>query len=251
MQLSASDRLVGDATLLLAVRDKDGKPVAAPGALKLRADMNHAGMIPSFAASDKAVDGVFSLPFAWTMAGSWIVEARLTLPNGDSATEIFNFEILPEAGAGLAGMDHGGMPGEKSAVYMRISNRGDSDRVIVSAESEAAKQIEFHRTLVEDDVARMEALETLVIPAGEMLELRPGGAHIMLSGLTADLLPEGEFALRLKCDAGEVYSLDISIADRGMSDLDDKVEFGDLVFSNRWTRPAKSSDLPQADGHSM
>ena len=258
LRLTASEALVGETTLQVKVQDQDGKTIAEPGSLKIRGDMNHAGMVPVFAESDEAVDGVFSLPFQWTMAGSWIVEARLTLPNGDTASQTFEFEIFPAAsGDDMPGMDHSpmasdrAMPGETSAVYMRVSNRGERDRVIVSAESAAAEKIDFHRTLVENDIARMEALEGLVIPAGETLELRPGGAHIMLSGLTADLLPEGEFTLRLKCETGEVYALDISVANMLMSDLDDAVEFGDLVFSNRWARPAKASAAPHADAHSM
>ena len=95
-------------------------------------------------------------------------------------------------------MDHGemqhdvmaDMKGESSAVYMRISNRGDADVTIVSASSAAADQIEFHRTVIEDDMARMEALDGLLIPAGESVELAPGKTHIMLSDLTADLVAD-------------------------------------------------------------
>ena len=248
LRLNASDRFVGETTLLLSAQDREGNTIAAPGALRVRGDMSHAGMKPVFAESDEANDGVFRLPFQWTMAGSWIVEASLTLPNGDIAIQSFKFEILPATDAeGMPSMDHGmnadrAMAGESSAVYMQISNRGEADRVIVRAESAAAEEIDFHQTIVEDNIARMEALEMLVIPAGGSLELRPGGTHIMLSGLNEDLRPDEEFSLTLKCDAGEVYELDISIADMRMSDLDDAVEFGDLVFSNRWARPARGHD---------
>ncbi|MDE2854581.1 MAG: copper chaperone PCu(A)C [Chloroflexota bacterium] len=251
LELSASDRRVGETTLLVSVTDKDGKAIAQPGKLNVRGDMNHAGMIPVFAESDQATEGLFSLPFEWTMGGSWIVEASVKLPNGEVASQTFNFEILREASEDEhSNMDHGGMDqaeGEASAVYMRISNRGASDRVIVSAASAAAERIEFHRTIVEADIARMEALDALVIPAGETLLLQPGGAHIMLSGLAEDLRPDGSFSLQLKCDAGEVYELDISIANMLMDELDDAVEYGDLVFSNRWARPAKAGGMAHGD----
>ena len=213
--------------------------------------MNHAGMIPVFAESDQAADGLFSLPFEWTMGGSWIVEARLTRPNGDVASQTFNVEILTEAGEhDHATMDQGGSDqaaGDVSAVYMRITNQGASDRVIVSAASAAAERIEFHRTIVENDIARMEPLDNLLIPAGGTLTLQPGGAHIMLRGLAADLQPADKFSLQLKCDTGEVYELDISIANMMMTELNDAVEHGDLVFSNRWARPAKAGGSAHGD----
>ena len=50
------------------------------------------------AQSNSAVDGVFTLPFEWTMGGSWIVEASLELENGAVASETFRYEVLNEAG---------------------------------------------------------------------------------------------------------------------------------------------------------
>ena len=251
LELIASDTVVGETTLSLKVTDSDGVPVSNPGTLSVRGDMSHAGMVPVFAEAEEASDGVFSLPFEWTMAGAWIVEASLKLPGGDVASGTFNFEILSEAnGNDMAPMDHSGMdgaPGEASAVYMRIENRSDTDRVIVSAQSAAAEQIDFHQTVVDDDIARMEALESLVIPAGETLELRPGGAHIMLSGLREDLRSEEQFMLQLKCSTGEVHDLEIGIADMIMGDLDDAIELGDLVFSNRWARPARAATMAHHD----
>ncbi|MDE2776601.1 MAG: copper chaperone PCu(A)C [Chloroflexota bacterium] len=251
LELQASDTLVGETTLLVSVKTGDGKAVANPGALKVRGDMSHAGMVPVFAQADESTKGVFSLPFEWTMAGGWIIEASLTLPNGDSAIETFRFEILNEAGEdAMPDMKHGNMdgePGEASAVYMRISNRGAADHIIISAHSAAAERIDFHRTIIEDDIARMEQLASLIIPAGGTLELRPGGAHIMLSGLQEDLRRENSFSLQLKFSTGEIYEMGIHIADMLMSELNDAVEFGDLVFSNRWARPARAGSMAHAD----
>ena len=254
LRMTASDTLVGETTLVVAVVDLKGRPIENPGTLTVRADMNHAGMVPVFAEAETAIDGIFTLPFKWTMGGGWIVEASLTLANGDVASQTFHYEILTEAGDDdLAdmGMDHARMPGESSAVYMRITNRGDKDISIVSAESAAAEHIDFHRTIVENDTARMEALDTLFIPAGETLELRPGGAHIMLTGLTSDLLQESQFALQLTCNTGATYDLDISIADMLMTELDDTLEMGDLVFSNRWARPARAGTMAEMSQDDM
>ena len=239
MEMSVSDRRVGETTLLLQVSDRDGKAVSDPGRLSVRGDMDHAGMAPVLAEAESAADGVFSLPFEWTMGGGWIVEATLTLPNGEIAAETFHFEILSEAtDADMMDMDHGAMRGESSAAYLRIQNRGDSDLTIVAVDSAAAAEVAIHRTVAEDDMARMEAVDSLRIPAGETVDLSPGGLHIMLAGLTADLPPGSALTLRLQSDFGESHDLEFPVMNMLMSELDDAVAFGNLVFSQRWARPA-------------
>ena len=238
LEMSASDKRVGETTLLVRVSDRDGKPLSDPGALSLRGDMDHAGMTPVLAEAERALDGVFNVPFEWTMGGGWIVEARLTLPNGDVAVDTFEFEILSQAAE--ADMDHSAMPGESSAVYLRVRNRGDSDAAIVSASTAAAAEVAFHRTVVEGEMARMEAVDNLRIPAGETVDLAPGGRHIMLSGLAADLEPGSALTLRLESESGATYDLDFSVLNMLMGELDDAVEMDDLVFSQRWARPAQA-----------
>ncbi len=245
LELSASDLLVGEATLTLSVLDADGNVVGSPGALSLRGDMDHAGMAPVLVTVGKAVDGIFSAPFEWTMAGDWIVETSLQLESGATARETFHFTIMSANDdtdmAGMHhrdGMDPDAMSGGSSAVYMRIMNRGDSDITIRSASSAAAEVVEMHRTVIEDDMARMEALDGLLIPAGEMVELEPGGAHFMLKTLSADLLPDSQFMLQLIDDAGAVYDLVIKTLDMPPSEFDDAIEIGALRFSKRWSRSA-------------
>ena len=248
LALSASDLQVGETTLTLSVLDTAGNAIGSPGALSLRGDMDHAGMAPVLVTVDKAADGVFSAPFEWTMAGDWIVEASLQLESGAIARETFHFTIMSAIDdADMAemphgdGMEPGAMSGGSSAVYMQIMNRGDSDISIRSASSAAAGVVELHRTIIKDDMARMEALAGLLIPAGETVDLTPGGAHIMLNMLRADLLPDSQFMLRLIDDAGAVYDLNVAVLDMPPSDIDDAIEIGDLEFSNRWARPANAA----------
>ena len=128
------------------------------------------------------------------MAGSWIVEASLTLENGTVASETIRYEVLSEASASeTARMDHSEMQrdgdaaaldqapasGETSAVYMRISNRSENDITISSVSSAAAEHIAFHESTVENDMARMLALDGLHIPAGEIRRIgaRWGAYH--------------------------------------------------------------------------
>ena len=254
LDLTVSDLLVGETTLLLAVTDKEGKAIAEPGALALRGDMDHAGMSPVLAESETAANGKFTVPFEWTMGGSWTVDATLTLPGGAVAKQTFRYEVISEADDDMADMSMpetddeaaespaAEAPGSNSAAYMRVTNRGAEDFVFVSAETAAAQSVEFHQTSVVDDVASMQRVDELVAPAGGELKLEPGGLHFMLLNLTQDLKLRHNFVLELKDSAGAVYRLSLRVLEPPRSDLVDSVYLadGNLIFSNLWANPASA-----------
>jgi periplasmic copper chaperone A len=49
---------------------------------------------------------------------------------------------------------------------------------------------ELHEMKMDGDVMRMKAIDTLAVPAGQTVALKPGGYHLMLVGLKAPL-PSG------------------------------------------------------------
>jgi len=264
LDISVNGLLVGQSQISVSIRDKNGNAIENPGTIALRGDMDHAGMAPVFAESSQAIKGVFTLPFEWTMAGTWILEANLTMDSGEQVTESFRYEILSQAGDHeMPTMDHNGResqrmddaerngtPGESSAVYMQIENSGASAVVIAAANSAAAHQVEFHRSVVDDDIARMEAVESLVIPAGERLELRPGGLHIMLRQLKTDLKPGSSIGLHLELASGEMIQLSIPILNMLMDEDSAPTAVGDLVFSKLWARPASAGVTDHNDSSS-
>lgn len=84
-----------------------------------------------------------------------------------------------------------------AAAYLTIVNGGDADR-LTGASGEAARRIELHRHVRENDVARMEPIpEGVPTPAGGTVRLEPGGMHVMLMGLNAPLEPGGTVDLTL------------------------------------------------------
>jgi copper(I)-binding protein len=100
-------------------------------------------------------------------------------------------------------MDH--MSGSNSAAYMLIKNNGaDPDRLL-SAGSDAAHAIELHESREVDGVMQMEPISAVEVPANASAELKPGGMHIMLIGLTKDLNAGDKVRLVLKFEkAGDV-----------------------------------------------
>jgi copper(I)-binding protein len=90
---------------------------------------------------------------------------------------------------------------ELGAVYVRIENRGGADDRLIGASSSAAQSTTLHESVEENGVALMRPLQAPVIPAGGMLEMKPGGAHLMLMGLLAPLKEGASVPLILHFEA--------------------------------------------------
>ncbi len=90
------------------------------------------------------------------------------------------------------------------AAYMTISNHSNKDITLLSVDAlnDIASMTEIHHTVMNGDMMKMQELEDGVeIKAGQTLELKPGGIHIMLMGLSGPL------------NAGEDLQLKLSFSD--------------------------------------
>ncbi|SNX29296.1 hypothetical protein SAMN06295945_1665 [Polynucleobacter meluiroseus] len=97
------------------------------------------------------------------------------------------------------------VPGQQVAAgYMKIENRGAADQLI-SASSPAAGEVQLHEMSMEGNVMKMRQLKDIPLPAGSVVELKPGGFHLMLMNLKAPLGTGETVAVKLKfAKAGEV-----------------------------------------------
>ena len=66
------------------------------------------------------------------------------------------------------------------AAYMTIKNTSDNDILISDIEAPDFEMAMIHNTVIEDGIASMNHLDSLVIKAGETLTLKPLETHIML-----------------------------------------------------------------------
>jgi hypothetical protein len=105
--------------------------------------------------------------------------------------------MLGQAGSGHGGGGQAGGTGN-GAVYVLIENRGTEPDALLSATSDAAEAVELHETRHDGGVMRMRPLAKLDVPAGGRIEMKPGGHHIMLLGLTRDLHPGDTVTVRLR-----------------------------------------------------
>ena len=82
-----------------------------------------------------------------------------------------------------------------SGAFMRLT-APEASR-LVRAESPVAGVVEVHEMKMEGNVMKMRALPGLDLPAGQAVELKPGGYHVMLMDLTAPLAKGASVPLTL------------------------------------------------------
>ncbi len=76
-----------------------------------------------------------------------------------------------------------------TGAFMQL--RSTQDARLVEARSPVAGVVEVHEMTMEKDVMRMRAIPGLDLPAGKLVELKPGGYHVMLMDLKQQM-KEGE-----------------------------------------------------------
>lgn len=83
-----------------------------------------------------------------------------------------------------------GNTGEASAIYFTIHNPQAQDDSLLEARCDAASTVQVHRT--QTDAAGKSAMmhqASVPVPAGQQVKFAPGGLHVMMMGLTRDLVP--------------------------------------------------------------
>lgn len=120
--------------------------------------------------------------------GAWAHEAKL------GALTLSSLHVK----ASLKGVNN-------TAGYLTVMNAGPADR-LVGVTCDCARAVEIHRMSMQGGVMRMSRAEDgLAVPAKGMLELKPGGDHLMLLGLKAPLADGADVTMTLKfAKAGSV-----------------------------------------------
>jgi hypothetical protein len=86
-----------------------------------------------------------------------------------------------------------------SAAYLKITNKGGAPHTLTDVKSDVAEKVQLHMVMKEGEVMRMRPVKGgIAVPANASLELKPGGYHIMLIGLTKKLTLGDMFDLTLQ-----------------------------------------------------
>lgn len=94
--------------------------------------------------------------------------------------------------------------GANGAAYMTLTNDGDTDDQLVGVTSDVAEAVELHQSAMQDGSMSMQQVDGIDLPAGGAAVLEPGGFHVMLVGVTAELAEGDTVDLTLEfANAGE------------------------------------------------
>lgn len=96
-----------------------------------------------------------------------------------------------------------------SAAYMHIKSA--KPMKLLKAESPVAGMTEIHQMSMKDGVMNMSAVDAVDIPAGKLVDLKPGGLHVMLMQLKQPIKKGDEVPLKLTFEdaAKKTFVLDV------------------------------------------
>jgi periplasmic copper chaperone A len=85
-----------------------------------------------------------------------------------------------------------------------------ADRLI-GVSSPIAKSAQLHTMTMQSGVMRMRPITGIDLPAGKTVTLKPGGMHIMLTGLTGPLKEGQSFPLTLSFKSGGTKEISVTV----------------------------------------
>jgi copper(I)-binding protein len=107
-------------------------------------------------------------------------------------------------------------PGGASAAAAYVTLMGGTqDDALVGASTPAAKVADVHDSVNDNGVMKMRPVASVPIPAGKMVALKPGGFHIMLTGLSKPLTAGESFPLTLQFQHAAPVTVQVKIRPLG------------------------------------
>jgi periplasmic copper chaperone A len=121
----------------------------------------------------------------------------------DSALKVEGAWARPARGAAKTG-----------AVFLKITNSGKEADRLIEAVSNVAETVELHESYRDGNIMRMRRVDGMDIPANGVLELKPGGYHIMLIGVKDELSAGKTFSMDLAFKKAEKQTLEVKVKEQ-------------------------------------
>ena len=98
-----------------------------------------------------------------------------------------------------------------TGAFFILHNPSEHDAVVVGASSPSAGAVELHNHVEEDGQFKMRQVDRIEVPAGQQIQLAPGGLHVMLIGLSGPLEVGDTVSLTLDFESGHKGTFDIPV----------------------------------------
>lgn len=111
----------------------------------------------------------------------------------------------------------GMLPGQPvGGGYLTITNNGEVDDMLVSASSPVAGAVELHEMAMQGQVMKMRKLDAgIAIPAGQTIELKPGGLHMMFMKVKEPFKAGGEVPVTLTFEKAGPIEVKLAVGAAG------------------------------------
>jgi hypothetical protein len=101
-------------------------------------------------------------------------------------------------------------PGQTTAAaYLKI--KSDAPAKLIGISSPVAKAVQIHEIKVQDNVMHMRPIDSLDLPAGKTVELKPGAYHIMLENIAEPLKQGATVPLILTIEGTDMQRQSIEV----------------------------------------
>ncbi|PTW62173.1 hypothetical protein C8N35_101210 [Breoghania corrubedonensis] len=142
-------------------------------------------------------------------------------------------------------------PGKAAAGggFLKITNEGKEADRLVGASSPRAKRTEIHEMSVKDGIMVMRQVKGgLEVPAGGVLELKPGSYHVMFMGLPAPF-KEGEMIpVTLTFEKAGSVEVELTVEKPGAKDPANAMSMGhDMPAKDMPAKDMPAKDMPAKD----
>jgi len=101
--------------------------------------------------------------------------------------------------------------GEQDATGAYLTITSQEPMSLVGVATPAAEIAEVHEMKMDGDIMRMRMAERIEMKAGEPLELKPGGYHVMLMALTAPVEVGQEIELSLQFEKADGSKIEMPV----------------------------------------
>ncbi len=98
-----------------------------------------------------------------------------------------------------------------NAGYLTLVNRSEQKQSIVAVESSLFGRSHIHSTKLDQGMASMQAVESLDIPPGGQITLKPGGTHLMLMGRKQPVQAGDQVRIEFSMENGDRQSFEFTV----------------------------------------
>jgi periplasmic copper chaperone A len=151
-------------------------------------------------------------------AGTYTVTWHATSVDTHKTDGTYQFSVAPPNPSGIS-IEHvwaraSAGAATTGAAYLTVTDNGQPDR-LVGASTPVAATAEMHETTDDHGVMKMRPVDGVALDAGKPVTFKPGGYHVMLTGLKNPLKAGDSFPLTLTFEHAQPITVSVHVEAAG------------------------------------